>query len=230
MLYKSNIFAQASGSLDGTVFSHNSSGRYVRNRTIPTNPNTARQVLARILLGGISASWATPTTPAQRDSWDVYAANIPWPNRVGDTIYLTGFHHFVRSATARVKAGLAALLDGPTELTLPARDPSLSAFFRFDTDVMLVHFDTTLDWVSEDGAALLVHMGLPKPPSHNFFAGPYRYAGVILGDSGTPPTSPQTIAAPFPMGTGQKVWMRARITRADGRLSTFGTFADDTIF
>ncbi len=230
MLYKSNIFSQASGSLDGTVFSHNSSGRYVRNRTIPTNPQSTRQNAIRGLFGAISGVWGSVLSQAERHSWDVYARNITFTNRVGDAIFLSAFNHFCRSAVPRAQAGLPTGPSGPTELTLPTRDPALSAFFRFNTDLINVQFDDTLDWVSEDGAGLLVAMGLPQPPSRNFFATPYRFAGVIQGDSGTPPTSPQTLAAPFVLGAGQRVWMRARITRADGRLSTFSTFNDETIF
>ena len=226
MLYKSNIFAQASGSLDGTVFSHNQFGRYTRNRTIPTNPNTARQQGVRANFGVASSVWSSVASQAQRDAWDVFAANIPTQNRVGETIFLTGFHHFVGSNTARLVAGLGAVLAAPVILSLPPRDATFSILATTVAQLLVVNFDTTEPWVEEDGAGLLVSMGLPQPPSRTFFATPYRFAGTILGDSISPQTSPQVFAAPFVLGANQRVWARARIATADARISTFMT--DDT--
>lgn len=221
MLYRSNLFAVASGSLDGTVFSHNSSGRYVRNRTIPTNPNTSRQSTIRTAFGNSAIAWGTFLTDDQRAAWEVYAKNVPSLNRIGDEIFPSGFNHFVRSSTPRLQAGLLPIGPGPTELTLEPRDPQFDFSVLHGPQFMTVNFDDSADWVSEDDAAMMVGMGIPRPPAHNFFGGPWRFAGVILGDSGTPPTSPQTLSTPYVIGADQKVWGRARITRADGRLSTF---------
>ncbi len=223
MLYKSNIFSQASGSLDGTVFSHNSSGRYVRNRTIPTNPNTARQAAIRTTFGFTSSIWSTFLTQDQRDSWEPYAKNVPFTNRVGDQIFLSPFNHFCRQNVARSNASLPGVFLGPTELTLPEHDPAFNATASADGQLLEISFNETLTWVSEDGAGLLVSVGLPQPPSRNFFATPYRFADAIGGDSSSPETSPVEINSPWTLGTGQKIWIRARITRADGRLSTFFT-------
>ncbi len=223
MLYKSNIFSQASGSLDGTVFSHNSSGRYVRNRTIPVNPNTARQTVIRAIFGGLSSSWASTLTQAQRDSWEVYAQNVPSNNRVGDTIHLSGFLHYCRSNTPRVKAGIAAVAAGPTELTLPEKDTSLSVTAQASLQQLFIVFDNSLAWANQIGGALLISVGLPQPASRNFFDGHYRFAGSALGTAGPPPVSPSVINSPFVFAAGQKLWIRVRITRSDARLSTFFT-------
>jgi hypothetical protein len=66
-----------------------------------------------------------------------------------------------------------------------------------------------------------VHMTSPQNPSREYLDIKLRYADCIEGDSGTPPTSPQTIACPYVVVEGQKVIVKARIGRADGRLSAF---------
>ncbi len=224
MLYKSNLLAQASGSLDGTVFSHNRFGRYTRNGSRPVNPLSQRQAAIRAAFTAVASRWESTLTQPQRDAWDVYAANIPVTNRLGDEVFLTGFNHYIRSNTAIQQASGPIVDDGPTNLTLPAQDGTIVVAATESDQLLSVAFDDTLAWLDEDNGFLTVFMGLPQPASHQFFGGPYRFSDSIDGDAITAPTTPTTMAAPFVFAEGQKLWIRTRILRADGRISSQSTF------
>ena len=212
---------QRSGKAGGSVYSHNRSGPYIRNRAIPVNPNTSRQVAVRNAMRALTIAWDISLTPAQRAAWDVFGANLSWKNRVGASIFLTGLNHFVRANSPLLINGFARIDAAPTTYLLAAAESALVVTASEATQDASIAFDDTADWCSEDGAYQFVYGGLPVNASKKFFGGPYRLLGVIEGDSITPITSPQVLAWPFPFAEGNRLWCRTRVSRADGRLSEF---------
>lgn len=210
-----------SGSIGGTTFARNKSGAYARQRTKPVNPNSVRQVAVRAIMSACRTIWFGTLTAAQRAAWALYANNVPMINRLGDTVNLSGYNMFTRSNAAKINAGLAAETDAPTTFSLPEQDTNLAASGVTGTQKISVSFDNTLDWAKEAGGQMLIYAGAPQDTTRNFFNGPWRYAGKIAGASPTAPTSPALIDTPFPIATGNKLWVKARILRADGRLSSF---------
>jgi hypothetical protein len=210
---------QRSGSIGATVYSRNRSGAYVRARTVPVNPQSPLQVAARNRVQNLTIDWQTVLTEDQRAAWKWYAENVDWINKLGDSIHLTGMNHYLRSNAARQQAGLTQLDDAPIIPLIAPAEEALVATGSEATQQLSVAFDDTAPWCDLDGAFQLVFMGSPQNAGIQFFGGPYRYAGVILGNSTTPPTSPAAIAASFPIFAGQKVWVRTRIGLDDGRLS-----------
>lgn len=210
---------QRSGSAGGSVYSHNRYGAYIRARSIPTNPNTDRQVAMRNNVRSLSIAWQNTLTELQRLAWEGYAAATTWRNKFGESVYLTGLAHYVRSNSARLQAGLARLDAAPTIFNLAAAELALVVTASEATQQLSVAFDDTPTWCDEDGSMQTISMGRPANPSTKFFGGPFRYAGVIEGDSAAPPSSPVLIDAPFVFSEGQRLWVRTRIGRADGRLS-----------
>lgn len=220
MLFKSPIIAQGSGSLAGTTYSHNRYGMYMRNRSTPVNPQTAFQSAVRNAFQTLTSAWMNTLTAVQRAAWDVYAANVSVPNALGDPVFLTGLAHYVRSNVPRIQAGLARVDTGPTTFTLPETDPAYAVSASEATQLISVAFDDTLDWCDEDDAGMLISDCRPQNASINYFGGPFRFLDSIDGDSGTPPTTPNTFTANFAFVAGQKLFTRARISLADGRLSS----------
>jgi hypothetical protein len=215
---------QRSGSMGATVYSHNRFGQYIRSRSVPVNPQSTRQILARNRITSLSAAWRDVLTEAQREAWGIYADNTAWVNKLGDSVTLSGQNMYCRSNAAVLQAGLARVDDAPTEFGLAVAEGSLGLAGSEATQTILVQYDDGADWCSEDDAAQLLYLGLPQSASIHFFGGPYRFAGVILGDAGTPPTSPHSISGtdlPYPIAAGQRLWVRTRVLRADGRLSGF---------
>jgi len=215
---------QQSGSMAGNTYARNRFGNYVRARTKPINPRSSRQSAARINMMMLAEQWReTPMTDEKRTAWQVYANSVNWLNKLGETVTLTGFNHFIRSNAALLTAGGVIVTDGPTDLGLPGGDPVLQVT---DLSAALqsakITFDDTMEWCDEDNAWLYIEMGEPQNATRNFFNGPWRFWDSWGGDVAVPPVSPLGPIAnlPWAVAEGQKVWWRAHIIRDDGRKSS----------
>jgi hypothetical protein len=214
---------QRSGSLGGSVYSHNRYGAYIRARSVPVNPSSDRQVAVRGYLQAISIAWNNVLTQVQRDAWEVYAGGVTWRNRLGDMVHLTGLAHYIRSNAPRLLCGLARIDVAPNILTIATAEQALVVTASEATQQLSIAYDDTQAWCDEDGAFQIFYAGIPQNASRTFFGGPYRHLTCIEGDSITPPASPEAnVDVPnWPFGEGQRIWVRSRIGRADGRLSEF---------
>lgn len=210
---------QRSGSVGGTVFSHNRSGAYIRARSVPVNPNTARQVVVRNAARSISIAWQNTLTQAQRDAWNVYAANVTWTNKLGDAINLTGLNHYLRSNAPRVQSGIPRVDVAPVIFNLATAELDLVVSASEATQIITIDGDPAAAWVGEADAWQFFSMGIPQNAGINFFGGPYRLLQAVPGAG--PPPFPALPAAVFPFAEGQRIWVRSRIARGDGRLSEF---------
>jgi hypothetical protein len=219
MLFKSQVYTQASGSIGGITYAHNAGGAYTRARSIPTNPNTARQQIVRNLMAQLTSAWQETLTPAQRLAWKVYSDNVTLPNPLGDPINTGAATHYYRSNVPRMQGGAARQDDAPTTFNLGDMTPATFAASAA-TALLSVTFDNTDSWANEDDAHALVYCSAPQAPTINYFKGPYRYLDGIDGDSITPPTSPADFATLHTLTAGQKLFVQIRVSRADGRLSS----------
>lgn len=212
---------QMSGSMAGNTFARNRYGNYVRARTKPVNPNSAGQVSIRNTLSALVEAWNETLSDAERAAWRLYASNVAMTNKLGETINLSGFNHYVRSNSIRLFAGPATRIDaGPTTFSLPEVDPVFNVACQNDNTIDIT-YDDTMDWADEPTGQIMVFMGVPQSPGRNFFAGPYKYAWRAVGVDNAGPTSPsEGNSPPFVITPGQLVWFYARISRADGRLTT----------
>lgn len=210
---------QRSGSIGGSTYSHNRHGAYIRARSVPVNPNTDRQVVIRNAARALAIAWENTLTQAERDAWETYAANVAWLNKLGDPVHLTGLNHYLRSNTISVSQGRTRIDTAPVIFNLAAAELALSGSASEATQQLTIAYDDTETWANEAGAFQFFYMGLPQNSGIAFFGGPYRYVNVA--DGSTPAVSPGIFAAPFPFAQGQRIWIRSRILRADGRLSEF---------
>jgi len=218
---------QMSGSIAGQTHARNKYGNYVRARTKPINPNTAAQVAIRAALSELTTLWSQTLTADQRTAWNLYASSVAMTNKLGETVYLTGFNHYIRSNTMRNRVGLGVVNDGPVIFELPAADPGFSITASEATQQISFAFDNGMDWADENGGWMILHNGQPQNAQRNFFAGPWKYCSIVEGINGAPPASPKDAAATFAIAEGQHIWAYARILRADGRISQ--PFRDDVL-
>jgi len=210
---------QMSGSIAGNTFAKNRYGSYVRARTKPVNPNTARQVVVRSAMALLTARWSQILTAVQRTAWNLYGSSVAMKNRLGETIFLTGFNHYIRSNMLLQQSGLTLIDDGPVIFELPAADPTFAITASEGTQTISYTFDNTLLWANEVGGYMFKFQGQPQNAQRNFFDGPWRLHGKIDG-AGTPPSSPDAQASPpFAIAELQHLFCYVRILRADGRLS-----------
>jgi len=227
MLIKGLMAGQMSGSVASVTASRNRFGPYFRNRALPVNPQSAQQVAVRGLFTMYSQMWGGVLTQAQRDSWNLYASNVPVINPLGDSIFLTGQNWYIAANVPRAQAdptNLPALTTAPAIFDRGTFTPPTVVSITAATGILSLAFTAADAWVSEDDAALLVRLSRPQSPTIDFFKGPYRYAGAVLGDMTTPLTSPQPITLPFTIVAGQALHGTAVVTRGDGRLGVPVTF------
>jgi hypothetical protein len=171
----------------------------------------------------LAIAWDTELTQDQRDAWDTYASNVSWVNRLGQSIVLTGLQHYVRSNVPRLLCEVGRVDEGPTIFDIAQAEQSLACTASEATQLLSFVFDDTAAWCSETGGFEIFYMGIPQNASRKFFGGPWRHVGCQLGQD-TPngePASPYAIAGAWPFAEGQRIWVRTRIGRADGRLSEF---------
>ena len=210
---------QMSGSLAGNTFARNRYGNYVRARTKPVNPKSTNQVLVRAVMATLTARWSQTLTAVQRTAWNLYASSVSMSNKLGETIYLSGFNHYIRSNHWFARMARTLVDDGPVIFELPETDPTMSISISEATQQVTMTFDDTKPWCSEDDAMLVILQGDPQNPQRNFFDGPWRGRSAKVGASGVPVTSPLDYASITVASEGQRIWSKFRILRADGRLS-----------
>ena len=219
MRVKSSLIGEGSGSIGSTTWSHNAGGMYIRNRSMPTNPNTDKQQAVRSIVSQLVDAWANILTAGQRSGWAIYAANVPLLDVFGDPRFRSGLNHYVRSNVPLLQAGGTRVDDAPTTFNLGEYTaPAITAVVA--TQKASVAFTNTDDWANETGSYMLVWASRPQQNTINFFKGPYRYCGKIVGATPTPPTSPVLLDLPFDCAAGQRVFFKASVVRAHGRLSS----------
>lgn len=208
MKYKSALVTDLSGSIEGMTASRNKGGQYLRARVIPTNPQTSRQSTARQAFAQITQAWQA-LDESERDAWDTFAPLIPATDSLGQAVTLSGQQAYMKANVPLqfVNVKLAELEDDPafTILDSPPANPTgspttvspLVGATSAAASTFGVVFDNSDSWANTDEGALVVFAGQPAPSGKRPQDMPMRYAGIILGDSGTPPTSPVEFAHPF---------------------------------
>jgi hypothetical protein len=100
---------------------------------------------------------------------------------------------------------------------LPEKDSTLSMTALVSDQSLHITFNESSPWRLIADSMMVAFMGEPQGPTRNFFNGPWKLAGGISAVN----PSPKTIAAPYTLTLGQKIWVYCRILTgpADARLS-----------
>lgn len=218
MIFKSPIFAQASGSIAGTVFSRNAGGMYVRARANPTNPNTDAQQAVRDAMRELVFAWTNSLSDEQREAWNTYAFNTPTLNKLGESTHKTGQQMYLRGNIPREQAVLPRANDAPTTFDLGTFTPITTIVADESANTIAVSFTDSDAWATTADSAMLIYQSRPQNATRTFGKGPFQLAHKVVG-APTPPTSPATFTSLFPLTLGQKVFLQIRVSSADGRLS-----------
>lgn len=221
MLFKPLLGTDLSGKVGGVVASHGPGGPYFRAATIPTNPNTVFQQVVRTAVASLTAAWNDFLTQPQRDAWEVYADNVTLVNRIGDQKNVSGLAMYVRSNVPKLQTGIARQDTAPTLFNLGVFSTATATNATAAAQTIDIVFGADISpgiWLVEAGSFMLVYVSRPQNPGINFFKGPYRFAGSVQGDP-IPPVSPFVANAQFPFVAGQRIFTRALVSYADGRLT-----------
>lgn len=101
------------GSLNGTVFSRNRGGAFVRTKVSPVQPVTPFNTRSRQIFSTISQRWSQELTDAQRAGWDAFAATHTFINVFGDQIVLSGIAFYQSVNRRNLEAGEAYIDTAP---------------------------------------------------------------------------------------------------------------------
>jgi len=210
------MIAEIRGSVGGATFARNRGGAYVRNRSVPLNPASVDQSRVRAVFGGLAQAWSAELTQTQREAWELYAANVPLPNSLGELRQVTGLNMYQRSNSLIIDTGGARLDAAPTEFTV---GPSFTPTYTITPATNTITVESLGSFVpSLDGPIrVLFQMGTPQSPGVSFFKAPFRkIGGQEFVDEAT--DFPLDLAAAFPFQTGQAVFLRAAPVTLDGRV------------
>lgn len=165
--------AALSGSIGGTVYSHNRGGAYIRNRSIPITSTTEFALNAKARLATASTAWQN-LTDAQRAAWLQWALQNPVTDTLGFPRHLTGHQAYV-ALTVRLAIIGAAAVDTPP--INPAPDGLLTILQDGDIgvgDVDLVFTATPLG----ANALLWIQAAVTNSQGINNVNNLYRFVGV----------------------------------------------------
>ncbi len=112
-----------SGSIAGTVHSHNRAGQYTRNRRAPVQPiGTGRRAQVRAAFSAASGGYAYLTEP-QRAAWASFGAGHPITDSLGQTVVLTGQQMYVRVSATLANIGQSFSATPPASASAPDITP-----------------------------------------------------------------------------------------------------------
>lgn len=216
-----------SGSLGGVTASHNRGGQYLRQRVVPTNPNTTPQAAVRSYMGSSNSTWQM-LTDSDRALWNNYAANVPTVDSLGQELVLTGQQMFIRSNITRNRIGLNAPAAGPTIFnrgqpvvliqSAIAGDPQELGIATAALSSKVVFMDAI-----DSSGDVILQIGRPVSPAVNYYRGPYCLVNSTpVSSLDTDATLTATPVADFPFATltaGQRRPVRLVVALDDGRVS-----------
>jgi len=231
MKFAGGFTGSMSGSLGGITASRNRGGAYLRNRSIPVQPNTPRQQAAKTAMGELVQAWPETLTDGQRQGWRDYAAAVPRTDPLGQLVTLTGQQMYIAANAPRLSATnlgagpFARVDDAPAILDTGQPPADVTQFDVSSGTNTLVATVTIPGGASEDGQ-LFLYIGRPLNPGSNFFKGPYQFAAATEVTSGdlTVAISEDTTAwfadvVLADADVGRRYPLRAIVAYDDGRTS-----------
>lgn len=211
------LFDCTSGAAGDVIHSRNASGPYVRPNSPVTNPDTTLQAAVRDAFASLQGAWRTELTQSQRSAWDTYALGNDLHNQCGQPYIRHAKGEWLHANIARVQAGLDRIDTPPSTYRVPPlAEPSYAQ--AENVEDVTITFDMQ-SYADADGAALLFYVSPPLPLTHFFHRRPHNFFAAILGDSASPPTSPQTVTMPFGITEPANLNFRCQLVTPDGRVS-----------
>lgn len=212
----SALVSEMRNKLNGSVFSRNRGGAYLRNKVTPTNPQSAAQVAARSLLTSFAQSWRS-LTEAQREAWKSAVSNWSRTDVFGDVVNPSG-------STLYNRLNINISLAGGTPLSTPPSPVGASALTDLSISAVITGtvFDVTFapSPVPADHTLVIESTPMLSPGISNANS-QFRVIGQVAS-AGTTPADMYT-AQTNKFGAliaGQKVFIRAKlINKLTGEVS-----------
>ena len=115
------------GKLGGSVFQGTNSGTMIRTLSIPTNPVSTTQTLARGKMTVLAHAWNTLLTAAQRLAWEAVAPNVSTDKLTANRIISNGRQYFNKINRIILGAGGFVIIHPPVGTYIgPLENPVLT--------------------------------------------------------------------------------------------------------
>lgn len=205
-------FGQFSRSQGNTTASHNRNGSYLRNRTIPADPATPKQLAIRALVQNLSEQWRD-ITQAQRDGWSSLGDQMTRLDTQGQSYTLTGLQAYTSINMNRDLIALARNDDAPA-LDVPSTAVSFTVSAAAGVPALSIGLVGTLI-ATED---LVIEISDQLSAGINFVPRS-AYKFIQLEDEVTPPpfdALANWVAIYGALLEANKIFMRGRIINEAG--------------
>lgn len=203
--------------LNGSVFSKNRYGSYLRNKITPVNPQSSYQLAQRANLSFLSSAWRT-LTDQQREGWRTLAQTSPSTDIFGDSKILAGNAYFVALNLNLLGADSPIALTAPILVSVPvvvATNVALDANQQSNNDISLTIDPATIP----AGFKLAVYATPSMSPGITFVKNKLRYLGVFPATSGTVNLLTRYTERFGLMTFGERVFFRlALVSNSSGQL------------
>lgn len=212
------VVADARGSVGGTVFSRNAAGAYMKQRTVPTYPGSAKQVARAALLSTIIDDWKNTLGNAPRAAWNALAAITKLPNKLGEMFTPSGMNLFV-------KANFMLDLTGQAHITAPpvaAIAPAMTLTLDHENGVGIV-VTSIGNWDTTPATRVLGQFSPNLPLSTFYYKGPWT--NIWGADGTTFDALPLTICGSALLQAHSRKFFRYRAVHDDGMVSAPAIFS-----
>lgn len=199
------IVADIRNKLNGSVFSKNRYGSYVRTKVTPVNPQSTAQQNVRNRLSTQAQAWRG-LSESQRQAWINAAAGFPFTDIFGDTKILSGSALYVKLNNNLAGAGQAAISAPPSPVAIPAL--VLGTFTAAETAgaISLAFTDTPVP----TGFSIMIDMTGNVGAGKSFVKNLFRRVTTVAAAATSPVTLTSAFAAVHGAPIeGQKIFVRA---------------------
>lgn len=202
----SAIVSEMRGKLNGSVFSKNRGGAYVRTKVTPVNPQTLAQGNVRAALTNLSQAWKS-LTEAQRLAWNSAVSQFTSTDIFGDIKTPSGINLF-----NKLNLNLSAISEAP--ISVPPLAVSVG-YFDSLTVAAAAGAGTiaaTFSAVGESADQTVIVEATPcLSPGKSFVKSEFRQIGTFAGTAASPQALGAMWSAKFgSLVAGQKVFIRLK--------------------
>lgn len=201
----SALISEMRNKLNGSVFSKNRAGNYLRNKVTPVNPNTSFQALSRSRLAARSQAWSS-LGESVINSWNAATGTFAKTDIFGDLKNPTGKNLYTSLNINLSKIGAANITTPP----LPVAVAGIVGMVPQQFDVSVPSF--SLEWDSgaiPANTAWLVEATAGLSPGVRFVKSEYRVIATLPAATATTVSIVAAYEAKFGLPTvGTNVWVR----------------------
>lgn len=202
----SALISEMRGKLNGSVFSKNRGGNYLRTKVTPANLQTAPQTTARARLAQFSQAWRS-LSEVQRAAWSGAVDSFSSTNVFGDTVNPTGNTLFTKLNINSAIAGGSQMNVPPALVAVPS--PSNVALTATATgNVLNLDFDP-----SSVPAGLRMEIQATPQLSPGISNANSKFTTLVVVDdsfSSGDSISAEYVAKYGALAAGRKVFVRVR--------------------